>query len=184
MKITAVTNARVFDGEQVIGARTVVLDGAGIGAVGGPAEGYDYVKVMIEDGTVVGHPGLPVISDDVLAAAVREAHRHGKLAIAHATTIDGARRAVRAGVDGLGHLFADGPATPRHRGGHRRGRHVRHPDPDRPVLRHRPRRRTVRRRRAGEFQAEHAVARRAARLHERLPARRPGRRPGRGGGLF
>ena len=36
MKITAVTNARVFDGEQVIGARTVVLDGAGIGAVGGP----------------------------------------------------------------------------------------------------------------------------------------------------
>ena len=35
MKITAVTNARVFDGEQVIGARTVVLDGAGIGAVGG-----------------------------------------------------------------------------------------------------------------------------------------------------
>ena len=76
------------------------------------AEGYDYVKIMIEDGTVVGHPGLPVISDDVLAAAVREAHRHGKLAIAHATTIDGARRAVRAGIDGLGHLFADGPATP------------------------------------------------------------------------
>src|ERR1039458_3164691 len=76
------------------------------------AEGYDYVKVMIEDGTVVGHPGLPVISGDVLAAAVREAPRHGKLAIAHATTIDGARRAVRAGIDGLGHLFADGPATP------------------------------------------------------------------------
>lgn len=76
------------------------------------AEGYNYVKIMIEDGTVVGHPGLPVISDNVLAAAVREAHRHGKLAIAHATTIDGARRAVRAGIDGLGHLFADGPATP------------------------------------------------------------------------
>ena len=76
------------------------------------AQGYNYVKIMIEDGTVVGHPGLPVISDDVLAAAVREAHRHGKLAIAHATTIAGARRAVRAGVDGLGHLFADGPATP------------------------------------------------------------------------
>jgi imidazolonepropionase-like amidohydrolase len=67
---------------------------------------------MIEDGTVVGHPGLPVISDDVLAAAVREAHRHGKLAIAHVTTIVGARRAVRAGIDGLGHLFTDGPATP------------------------------------------------------------------------
>jgi imidazolonepropionase-like amidohydrolase len=228
MAITAITGARVFDGEQVIGMRTVVLDGAGIAAVGGPvppgatvvdaaggtllpglidshvhtdpdglrlalrfgtttelemmghwtpeeraaiagddvadlrsagmgitppgghpseygpptdafpdgpptgfsfpfcstpaeaatmigqqlAEGYDYVKVMIEDGTVVGHPGLTVISDDVLTAAVREAHRHGKLAIAHATTIDGARRAVRAGIDGLAHMWADGPAAP------------------------------------------------------------------------
>ena len=67
---------------------------------------------MIEDGTVVGHPGLPVVSDEVLAAAVKEAHRHGKLAIAHITTAEGARRAVKAGVDGLGHLFADGPCTP------------------------------------------------------------------------
>lgn len=36
MAITAITGARVFDGEQVIGMRTVVLDGAGIAAVGGP----------------------------------------------------------------------------------------------------------------------------------------------------
>lgn len=228
MAITAITGARVFDGEQVIGMHTVVLDGAGIAAVGGPvppgatvvdaaggtllpglidshvhtdsdglrlalrfgittelemmghwtpeeraaiagddvadlrsagmgitppgghpseygppadafpdgpppgfsfpfcstpaeaatmigqqlAEGYDYVKIMIEDGTVVGHPGLTVISDDVLTAAVREAHRHGKLAIAHATTIDGARRAVRTGIDGLAHMWADGGAAP------------------------------------------------------------------------
>ena len=75
-------------------------------------EGCDYVKIMIEDGTVVGHPGLAVVSDEVLAAAVRAARRHGKLAIAHITTAGGARRAVRAGVDGLGHLFADGPCTP------------------------------------------------------------------------
>lgn len=34
MAITAITGARVFDGEQVIGMRTVVLDGAGIAAVG------------------------------------------------------------------------------------------------------------------------------------------------------
>ncbi|MFI5042979.1 MAG: amidohydrolase family protein, partial [Acidimicrobiales bacterium] len=62
--------------------------------------------------TVVGHPGLPVISDEVLAAAVAEAHRHGKLAVAHVTTIEGAQRAVRAGVDGLCHLFLDAPHTP------------------------------------------------------------------------
>ena len=34
--ITAITGARVFDGDQVTGARTVVVDGAGIAAVGGP----------------------------------------------------------------------------------------------------------------------------------------------------
>lgn len=76
------------------------------------AHGSDYIKVMIEDGTVVGHPGLPVISDEVLATAVTEAHRHGRLTIAHTTTADAARRAVRAGVDGLGHLFIDTPHTP------------------------------------------------------------------------
>jgi imidazolonepropionase-like amidohydrolase len=76
------------------------------------AEGYDYIKIMIEDGTVLGCPGLPMISNEVLTTAVKEAHRHGKLAIAHITTADGARRAVAAGVDGLGHVFIDGPHTP------------------------------------------------------------------------
>jgi len=75
-------------------------------------QGCDYVKIMIEDGTVVGHPGLPMITGEVLATAVKEAHRHGKLAIAHATTASAALRAVRAGVDGLGHVFLDGPHTP------------------------------------------------------------------------
>ena len=75
------------------------------------AEGSDYIKIMIEDGTVVGHPGLTMISDEVLSTAVREAHRHGKLAIAHATTANGAQRALEAGVDGLGHMFIDRPHT-------------------------------------------------------------------------
>jgi len=75
------------------------------------AHGSDYIKIMIEDGTVVGYPGLPVISDEVLTTAVREAHRHGLLTVAHVTTIEGARRAVGAGVDGLGHVFIDGPHT-------------------------------------------------------------------------
>ncbi len=72
------------------------------------ANGSDYIKILIEDGTVVGYPGLPVVSDEVLATAVKEAHRHDRLIIAHATKADAARRAVRAGVDGLGHLFVDG----------------------------------------------------------------------------
>jgi imidazolonepropionase-like amidohydrolase len=73
--------------------------------------GADYIKIMIEDGTVVGHPGLPVISDEVLDAAVAEAHRHGRLAVAHVSTVDGALRAAKAGVDCLGHLFLDRPHT-------------------------------------------------------------------------
>ncbi len=223
--ITAITGARVFDGDQVIEARTVVIDGAGIAAVGGPvppgaaimdaaggtllpglidshvhtdmgglrdalkfgvttelemmgrwsarqrreiaerndvadlrspgmgvtpkgghpteymssssnlfiryfyrfpsvstpgeaarfvsrqvSRGADYIKVFIEDGSRIGFPGLPVLDDATLAAAVQEAHRHDKLAIAHITTAEGARRAVDAGVDGLGHLFLDSPA--------------------------------------------------------------------------
>ena len=222
---TAITGARVFDGDQVIEARTVVIDGSGIAAVGGPAPpgadivdaaggtllpglidshvhtdidglrdalkfgvttelemmgrwsarrrreiaerndvadlrspgmgvtpkgghpteymnsssnlfiryfyrfpsvstpgeaarfvsrqvsgGADYIKVFIEDGSCIGFPGLPVLDDATLAAAVKEAHRHDKLAIAHITTAEGARRAVDAGVDGLGHLFLDSPA--------------------------------------------------------------------------
>ncbi len=223
--ITAITRARVFDGDQVIEARTVVIDGAGIAAVGGPvppgaaivdaaggtllpglidshvhtdmdglrdalkfgvttelemmgrwsarqrreiaerhdvadlrspgmgvtpkgghpteymnsssnlfiryfyrfpsvstpgeaarfvsrqvSRGADYIKVFIEDGSCIGFPGLPVLDDATLVAAVKEAHRHDKLAIAHITTAEGAQRAVDAGVDGLGHLFLDSPA--------------------------------------------------------------------------
>ena len=223
--ITAITGARVFDGDQVTGVRTVVIDGAGIAAAGGPvppgaaivdaaggtllpglidshvhtdmdglrdalkfgvttelemmgrwsarqrreiaerndvadlrspgmgvtpkgghpteytksssnllirylyrfpsvstpgeaarfvsrqvSRGADYIKVFIEDGSCIGFPGLPVLDDATLAAAVNEAHRHDKLAIAHITTAEGAQRAVDAGVDGLGHLFLDSPA--------------------------------------------------------------------------
>ena len=41
-------------------------------------------------------------------------------------------------VDGLGTHVGRRPGCPRHRGGHRQGQDVRDPDPDRPVLRHRP----------------------------------------------
>ena len=73
------------------------------------ANGADYVKVFIEDGSTIGYPGLPVIDEPTLLAAVDAAHEHGKLAIAHATTADGARRAIASGVDGLAHLFLDTP---------------------------------------------------------------------------
>jgi imidazolonepropionase-like amidohydrolase len=71
------------------------------------AQGADYVKIMVEEGTVLGVPGLPQVSDETIRKAVTEAHRHNRLAIAHAMTTQATERAVNAGVDGLAHLFMD-----------------------------------------------------------------------------
>ncbi len=75
------------------------------------ADGADYIKIFIEDGTCIGFPGLPVLDDEILGAAVKEAHRNGRLAIAHVTTAEGGQRAIAAGVDGLAHLFFDSRPT-------------------------------------------------------------------------
>ncbi|EPG67349.1 amidohydrolase family protein [Leptospira wolffii] len=73
------------------------------------SEGADYIKIIIEDGTIVGYPNLPEPSDAVLISSVNEAHRQGKMAVAHATTIVGTKRALKAGVDGFAHIFVDSP---------------------------------------------------------------------------
>lgn len=74
-------------------------------------EGADYIKIMIEEGTVLAAPGLPVLSQDILGAAVEEAHRHHMIAIAHVLTAESSRKAIEVGVDGLAHLFIDRPET-------------------------------------------------------------------------
>jgi imidazolonepropionase-like amidohydrolase len=74
-------------------------------------QGADYIKVMVEDGAVFGQPGTPDLSDEVLAATCSEAHRHGKMAVAHTMTIKATERAIHASIDGLMHIFLDGPHT-------------------------------------------------------------------------
>ena len=76
------------------------------------AGGADYIKIFIEDGSCIGFPGLPVVDDETIRAAVKEAHRLNKMAIAHVTTVEGGQRAIAAGVDGLAHLFFDHQPTP------------------------------------------------------------------------
>ncbi|WP_156096266.1 amidohydrolase family protein [Amycolatopsis jejuensis] len=76
-------------------------------------QGADYLKVMIEEGTVMGHPGLPLIDPAAVKAGVDEAHRLGKKVIAHAITLEATRQAIDAGVDGLAHLFVDQRADER-----------------------------------------------------------------------
>lgn len=73
------------------------------------ASGSDYVKFMIDDGTVEGHPGLPMLDRATLQAGVDEAHRLGMLTVAHTLTADATRMAVDAGIDGLAHVFMDVP---------------------------------------------------------------------------
>jgi imidazolonepropionase-like amidohydrolase len=75
------------------------------------AQGADYIKVMIEEGTVLGHPGLPMISTQTLRAAVAQAHRLGKKVVAHALTLAATQQAIEVGVDGFAHLFIDQPHT-------------------------------------------------------------------------
>ncbi|MER6546307.1 amidohydrolase family protein [Streptomyces sp. NPDC001250] len=75
------------------------------------AQGADYIKVMIEEGTVMGHPGLPLISTEALKAGVAEAHLLGKKVIAHAMTLAATEQAIEVGADGLAHLFIDRPHT-------------------------------------------------------------------------
>ncbi|MCE9573533.1 MAG: amidohydrolase family protein [Deltaproteobacteria bacterium] len=76
------------------------------------ASGSDYIKFMIDDGSVEGHPGLPMLDEATLVAGVREAHKHGMLTIAHTLTLEATRMAIEAGIDGLAHLFCDRPHTP------------------------------------------------------------------------
>ncbi|MBC8091513.1 MAG: amidohydrolase family protein [Pseudonocardia sp.] len=73
--------------------------------------GSDYIKFMVDDGSVEGHPGLPMLDRATLEAGVAEAHRHGMLTIAHTLTVDTTRMALQAGIDGLAHLFMDAPHT-------------------------------------------------------------------------
>jgi imidazolonepropionase-like amidohydrolase len=74
-------------------------------------QGADYIKIMIEDGIVFGHPGTPDVTDEVIAAACAEAHRFGKMAVAHTMSIKATERAIKAGIDGLMHIFIDKPHT-------------------------------------------------------------------------
>jgi imidazolonepropionase-like amidohydrolase len=73
--------------------------------------GSDFIKFMIDDGTVEGAPGLPLLADDVVTAGVTEAHRLKLLTVAHTLTVDATLTAVNAGIDGLVHLFMDQPHT-------------------------------------------------------------------------
>ena len=74
-------------------------------------EGADYLKVIAEDGHVLG-ASVPSVAPEVLAATVDVGHARGKMVLAHAMTLAATKQVVAAGVDGLTHVFFDTSHTP------------------------------------------------------------------------
>jgi len=75
------------------------------------AEGSDYLKIILEDGSAYGHP-IPSLDATTTKALVAAAHDLHKGAVAHVATEAEAVEAIDAGVDGLAHVFIDRPASP------------------------------------------------------------------------
>ncbi len=74
-------------------------------------EGSDYLKLMIEDGTIAALD-LQVLPRPVVRALTRATRNQGILAVAHVTEKVHARTAIEDGVDGLAHVFVDELADP------------------------------------------------------------------------
>src|SRR5699024_5272184 len=70
------------------------------------AEGSEYIKVILESGEEINQE-LPTLDEETTAAIVEAAHARGLLVVAHVQTLEMARIAVGAGVDGLAHVFTD-----------------------------------------------------------------------------
>ena len=66
-------------------------------------QGCDWIKIYATSGTYDDTTGVPFFTEDEMAAAVEVAHAQHRWVAAHVMGLDGARRAVRAGVRSLEH---------------------------------------------------------------------------------
>jgi imidazolonepropionase-like amidohydrolase len=67
------------------------------------AEGSHFIKVVMEDG--YGDHHFKSLDRATVQAVIDAAHKRGKLAVVHISTLENARAALEAGADGLAHLF-------------------------------------------------------------------------------
>ncbi|MCH9023789.1 MAG: amidohydrolase family protein [candidate division Zixibacteria bacterium] len=67
------------------------------------AEGSDYIKIVYQPCKGC----MPSIDYETLEALIEAAHKRDKLAIVHIHPLEYAEDAVKAGADGLAHMFAD-----------------------------------------------------------------------------
>lgn len=73
------------------------------------AAGADVIKMYADYHYLPGEPSRPTLSEAEMAAGVAVAHDAGRLAAAHATTAEGMRRAILAGVDTVEHGYGGTP---------------------------------------------------------------------------
>lgn len=77
------------------------------------AEGSDYIKLIVEDGSALGAGHrLPTITPTQVTQAIAAAHAHQRLAVVHVSRQADALHAVASGADGLVHVFYDEVASP------------------------------------------------------------------------
>jgi imidazolonepropionase-like amidohydrolase len=77
------------------------------------AEGSDFIKIVLEDGSPFGYRvPFPTLDRPTFAAVVDAAHRRHKLAVAHISEESYAMLAIEENVDGLVHIFTDTMPTP------------------------------------------------------------------------
>ena len=67
------------------------------------AEGSHFIKIVLENGH--GAQRMNSLDLPTVKALIEAAHRRGKLAVVHVSTLENARAALDAGADGLVHLF-------------------------------------------------------------------------------
>src|SRR6059058_1993685 len=71
--------------------------------------GADVIKMYADYHYMPGEPSRPTMSQAEMAAGVAVAHDAGRMAAAHATTAEGMRRAILAGVDTIEHGYGGTP---------------------------------------------------------------------------
>ena len=69
------------------------------------AAGADVIKMYADYHYLPGEPSRPTLTEAEMAAGVAVAHDAGRIAAAHATTAEGMRRAILAGVDTVEHGY-------------------------------------------------------------------------------
>jgi len=75
------------------------------------AEGSDFIKIIYDDGSAYSMT-YPTLGLDTISAVIKAAHRRGKIVVVHAATLQNCIDVLKAGADGLAHLFFNNAFDP------------------------------------------------------------------------